>query len=139
MTELSFEELVEKASAHFCPKPSPIVKRYEFNTRVQGEGESIAQYVAALRKLAEYQYGGVLDDMLRDRLVCGISHKGIQRRLLQDPALTFGEAAMKVALSAEAADRDAQRLTAGTAADKDLLTEPSQGTQPPFVHKLDRP
>ena len=77
--------------------------------------------------------------MLRDRLVCGISHKGIQRRLLQDPALTFGEAAMKVALSAEAADRDAQRLTAGTAADKDLLTEPSQGTQPPFVHKLDRP
>ena len=53
--------------------------------------------------------------MLRDSLVCGISHKGIQRRLLQDPALTFGEA-MKVALSAEAAYRDAQRLTAGTAA-----------------------
>ena len=29
--------VVEKARAHFNPKPSPIVKRYEFNTRSQGE------------------------------------------------------------------------------------------------------
>ena len=60
--------------------------------------------------------------MLRDRLVCGIANKGIQRRLLQDPALTFKEA-MKVAQSAETADKDAQRLTARpNVVDKDLLT-----------------
>lgn len=134
VTEVSFEDIVEAARAHFSPKPSPIVKRYEFNTRVQGEGESIANYVAALRKIAEHcEYGTVLEDMLRDRLVCGISNKGIQRRLLQDSALTFKEA-MKVAQSAEAADKDAQRLTVRPVSDKDLLThrvEPPTRQDPP--------
>ena len=47
--------VVEKARAHFNPKPSPIVKRYEFNTRSQGENETVATYVAELRKIAEFQ------------------------------------------------------------------------------------
>ena len=69
------------------PKPSPIVKRYKFNTRRQGEGESVSTYVAELRKIAEHcEYGTVLSDMLRDRLVCGISNKAVQRRLLHTPA-----------------------------------------------------
>ena len=51
VTDISFDNIVEVARAHFNLKPSPIVKRYEFNTRVQGEGESIANYVAALRKI----------------------------------------------------------------------------------------
>ena len=54
VTELSFEELVEKASAHFGPKPSPIVKRYESNTRVQGEGESIAQKLVGTVSMVGY-------------------------------------------------------------------------------------
>ena len=54
VTELSFEELVEKASAHFGPKPSLIVKRYESNTRVQGEGESIAQKLVGTVSMVGY-------------------------------------------------------------------------------------
>ena len=72
----TFTSLLEKARTHFNPKPSPIVKRYEFNTRCQGESEAVATYVAELRKIAEFcDYGPVLSDMLRDRLVCGISNK----------------------------------------------------------------
>ena len=37
VTDLTFEQLVELAKSHFNPKPSPIVKRYEFNTRKQEE------------------------------------------------------------------------------------------------------
>ena len=48
--------------------------------------------------------------MLRDRLVCGTSHKTTQRRLLQESDLTF-EKALQVALSTEAADTDSKRLT----------------------------
>ena len=33
LTDLSVEEIVARAKAHFNPKPSPIVKRYDFNTR----------------------------------------------------------------------------------------------------------
>ena len=94
------------------------MKRYEFNTRRQGEAESIATYVAELRKIAEFcEYGPVLNDMLRDRLVCGTSNRIIQRRLLQESALTF-EKALEVALSTEAADKDSLRLTS-SGGDKD--------------------
>ncbi|ETW98899.1 MAG: hypothetical protein ETSY2_42010 [Candidatus Entotheonella gemina] len=111
VTELTFEDIVVKAKAHFNPKPSPIVKRFEFNTRRQGEGETVATFVAELRKLAEYcEYGDVLNDMLRDRVVCGISNKAVQRRLLQESALTF-EKALEMALAAETAEKDARRLT----------------------------
>jgi len=101
VTEFSFEEIVTWTTAHFNPKPSPIVKRYEFNVQVQGEGESIATYVAKLPKITEYcQYGDVLSNMLRDRLVCGIKEKTIQRQLLRETALTFDNA-LQMALAVE--------------------------------------
>ena len=118
VTDFTFKEIVEKAQGHFSPKPSPIVKRYEFNTRKQVEDESVATYVAELRKIAEFcEYGPVLNDMLRDRLVCGTSNNAIQRRLLQETDLTF-EKALEVASSTEAADKNAQRLT-DSSSDKD--------------------
>ena len=81
VTDFTFKEIVEKVQGHFSPKPSPIVKRYEFNTRKQGEDEE-------LRKIAECcEYGPVLNDMLRDRLVCGMSNNAIQRRLLRETDL----------------------------------------------------
>ena len=119
VTDFSFTALVEKARAHFNPKPSPIVKRYEFNTRRQGENEAVATYIAELRKIAEFcDYGAVLSDMLRDRLVCGIYSRAVQRRLLQEPSLTYDKA-LEIALSSEAAEKDSKRLTGGTE-DKDL-------------------
>ena len=135
VTEVSLGEIVGKARAHFNPKPSPIVKRYEFNTRRQARGESINTYVAALRSIAEHcEYGAVLSDMLRDRLVCGIHDQGIQRRLLQQTDLTFDKA-LEVALASEA---DSKWLTDANP-DKDLpnqigkvrdLLPPSQPSNP---------
>ena len=50
-------------------------------------------YVAALRKLAERcEYGGNLEEMLWDRLVCGLTNDLIQRRLLTDTTLDFDKA-----------------------------------------------
>ena len=106
----TFRELVEKVKIHFNRKPSPIIKRYEFNTRKQRPGESVAEYVAALRKIAEHcEYGGTLNDMLRDRLVCGIADKRVQNRYLREAKLTYTEA-RDMALAAETADRGSKRL-----------------------------
>ena len=111
VTDLTFEQLVTRAKSHFNPKPSPIVKRYEFNTRRQDEGETVSTFVAGLRKIAEYcEYGVVLSDMLRDRVVCGIRDKSVQRRLLWETELTFDKA-LEIALAAETADKDSKRLT----------------------------
>ena len=135
LEELRFSELVELAKKHYNPKPSPIVKRFEFNSRLQKEGETIAVYVAELRKIAEHcEYGEVLSDMLRDRLVCGTNNKGIQRRLLLQTELTFDKA-MEVALAAEAAEKDSLRLTGGPT-DKDRSAPLVAPTLAPAVHKL---
>ena len=70
----SFDEIVEAAGKHFNPKPSSIVQRFRFNSRVRKEGESVADFVAQLRQLSEHcQFGDTLSNMLRDRIVCGIN------------------------------------------------------------------
>ena len=79
-----FKDIVKLVKDYFDPKPSEIVQRYHFNTRVRAPTESIAAYIAALRELAEHcNYGATLSEMLRDRLVCGVNHEAIH-----DPAET---------------------------------------------------
>lgn len=97
--------------SHYNLTTSPIVKRFKFNSRCQGESKSVATYVAELRKIVEHsQFGCVLNDMLRDRLLYGIRHKGIQRKLVAEQSLTFDKA-ITTALAAEAANKDSLRLT----------------------------
>ena len=76
-----YEDLVKIVKNHYDPKPSVTMQRYKFNTRTRTVGESIATYVAALRELAQHcEFKETLSDMLRDRLVCGVNHKGITNR-----------------------------------------------------------
>ena len=109
----SFDEIVEAAGKHFNPKPSSIVQRFRFNSRVRKEGESVADFVAQLRLLSEHcQFGDTLSDMLRYRIVCGINDQRIQRRLLAESNLTLTKA-MELSLAMESADKDADTLKAG--------------------------
>ena len=65
--EKTFDELVKLVREHHQPIPSAIVQRYKFNSRTQQAGESIAIFVAELRRLAEHcKFGRTLDEMLRD-------------------------------------------------------------------------
>ena len=85
--------MVEWLAKHFSPKPIAIALRCKFNGRYRQPGESVAVFCAELRKLAEFcEFGDSLEDMLRDRMVCGISDKRIQRRLLGEADLTYQKA-----------------------------------------------
>ena len=91
---------------HFRPKPSAFVQRFKFNTRSQQPGETIAMFLAELRHLSEHcEFGIMLSEKLRDRLVCGVRDTRIQRRLLAEPKLTLKRAHVLV-LAIEAADKD---------------------------------
>ena len=95
---------------HHHPPPSVIVEQFNFNSRTQKEGESVADFVAQLRKLSEHcQYEATLDDMLHDRLVCGLHDVKLQRRLLAEPKLTFRKE-FELTLAAEVAERSAKEL-----------------------------
>ena len=71
-------------------KTNIICERYKFNNRLQEQTETIDTYVTTLRVLAETcEFGTLEDDLIRDRLVCGVRDKGIRRKLLQECGLTL--------------------------------------------------
>ena len=73
VSEQSYQELTATLKAHFDPKPIVIAERFHFHRRVQAMGESISEYVAELKRLANNcLFGQYLDEALRDRLVCGM-------------------------------------------------------------------
>ncbi|KAL2077680.1 hypothetical protein ACEWY4_027184 [Coilia grayii] len=106
----TYRHLVDTLNSHFSPKPIVIAERFRFHKRNQEEGESVAQYVAVLKKLSEHcDFGAHLQDALRDRLVCGLNNENIQRKLLTEETLTF-QRAVDTALSMEAVARESQHL-----------------------------
>ena len=50
----SFKEIVDTLKAHFEPKPLVIAERFHFHRQNQNSGESVAMYVAELRRLATH-------------------------------------------------------------------------------------
>ena len=92
-SEKSYKELVDLVQNQLVPKPSEIVQRFKFHNRSQEEGETVAEYVAGLRNLAEHcEFKDTLEIMIRDRIVCGIKDERIQRRLLSEEKLTYKKA-----------------------------------------------
>ena len=65
--EKSYTELVQLIKTYQNPKPN------KFNSRNRLPDETISTYIAELRQLTGHcAIGTILQEMLRDRLVCGI-------------------------------------------------------------------
>ena len=118
--EKSYDELVQVLTAHYNPTPSETVQRFKFHSRFRKQGESVATFVAELRSLAEFcNFKNTLEDMLRDRIVCGINNGAIQKRLLAESTLTY-QKALELAQGLEAAAKNLRELQApGTKKDED--------------------
>ena len=81
--EKSFNELAAELKTHFEPRKVVIAERFHFHRRSQELGETIAEYMAQLRRLSiDCAFGAYLNDALRDRFVCGLRDEAVQRRLL---------------------------------------------------------
>ena len=133
--EKTYQELIQALTAHFSPTPSPIMCRFKFHSRCRQPGESIAVFVSQLRSLLENcGFGDTLEDMLRDRLVCGIRDDAIQKWLLAEHDLNFAKAA-QLTLSMETAAKNVKELqqpsgtpTTSTGSYEVLkVTQPRQG------------
>ena len=118
LTDKTYKELGDALKDHHELKPSEIVQRCKFNSMVRQPGESVSTFVSQLHSLAEHCNFGttaVLQDMLRDRLVCGINNPQMQQQLLAKKDLTF-ESALSLVLSLEAAAKNVQTLQGAVAA-----------------------
>ena len=108
--EKSYEELVALLKKHFDPEPIVIAERYHFYQRSQKSGESIADYLASLRRLASRcKFQDFLSQALRDRLVCGLLSETILKALLSKADLTL-EKALEISRSMEAAAKKTKEL-----------------------------
>lgn len=107
---MSYKQLTEALLAHYQPKPLVIAERFRFQKRNQKEGESVNDYVVAIRHLSKHcEYGDHLDEALRDRLVSGLASESIQRKLLTERDLTFARAC-EIALSMEMASKNSLEI-----------------------------
>ena len=73
--------LMEK---HFIGETNVIYERYVFNNRNQESNESIDVFATTLRSLIKScNYDQLRDELIRDRIVCGIGSNTMRKRLLQ--------------------------------------------------------
>ena len=106
-----YDEIVKILEDHLMPKRLVISERFRFYNRNQQPQESMNDYVAELRRLTKHcKFGGNLDEMLRDRFVCGLHSESIQEDLLtKEDTMKFMDA-VSIAVSKETAMKDALEL-----------------------------
>ncbi|XP_065919035.1 uncharacterized protein [Dysidea avara] len=110
--EVEYAALVKRINEHFVPKPSVIVQRFKF------------QY---LHEAKHCEFGDTLEDMLSDRLVCGIADSRMQRAMLAELKLKFARA-FELAQTMESVDQDTRKLQSNISVH--LLTDKSTTTKP---------
>ena len=120
----TYEQLKDALLSHLKPKRLVISERFRFHSRKQKEQETVTHFAAAVSHLATTcQFSGdCLQEMLRDRFVCGLRHAATQKKLLTEEKLTY-EKAVQIALSFERAETDAAELQvpSGTGQPSELL------------------
>ena len=71
---------------------SVICERYVFNTRNQKSDESLDAYIRSLKDLAgTCNFGGVREELIRDKIVCGLKDNTLRKRLLREKNLTLAK------------------------------------------------
>ena len=79
------DTLLTKFEEICTPQKNVIMERYAFNTRDQMD-EDAKSYIASLRILASScEFGDLQDELIRDRLVCGLKSNVVRKQLLKEP------------------------------------------------------
>ncbi|XP_060098658.1 uncharacterized protein LOC132574313, partial [Heteronotia binoei] len=92
LTEKSYEEIIRLLTGHFSPQPSRVARRFLFHRRDQAVGESAADYLAALCKIAGNCNFPQLEDTLADRFTWGLRDERLQQKLFAKEELTLQSA-----------------------------------------------
>ena len=121
--EKTYDQLVDAMGKHLKPKPLVIAERFKFHRRMQGDQESVSEFMAELRRLADKcRFGAHLEEALRDRLVCGLRSVAAQKKLLAVEDLTLPQA-YETAMGIEMATKQAGHLQGGQGTT--MMTEPT--------------
>lgn len=85
-----YDVVVKRFQDHFVIKKNIIYERARFNSRVQTPGEPVVTFIEDLHRLAEKcEYGDLKEDLIRDRLVVGVSDRRLSEKLQLEANLTL--------------------------------------------------
>ena len=85
-----YSVVLKKFKGYFEPKTNVIFRRAIFNQRTQQPGESVSNFITALHSLADYcNYGSLKGELIRDRIVVGISDTKLSEKLQMNSELTL--------------------------------------------------
>ena len=81
--KMKLEEVIQALDDLFLPKKNVIIDRYKFNRTQQREGEPFEHFLKDLKEKVKFcefnKFPGLENDLLRDRIVCGINDDGLRR------------------------------------------------------------
>ncbi|XP_030758046.1 uncharacterized protein LOC115883775 [Sitophilus oryzae] len=112
LTDAETEDLkkvVEKFEEYCSPRKNIIFERYRFNSIIQNDGQSFDSFLTELRKAVKTTEYGEPEQMIRDRIVIGVSNKLTQERLLRESDLTL-ETAIKICRAVEISKSQSKAL-----------------------------
>ena len=105
---------VEALETHFKPKRNVVYERYVFNMCSQTAEETVDEFVNRIRKLASsYQFGTLTEELIRDKLVLGISDQSTKLHLLKEEDLTLNKA-VNICRSSEIANIQLKSMKASS-------------------------
>ena len=112
----AYTDLLAAFDAHFGGRKNTIFARVKFNRRVKRVGETVDNFIQDLHKLAEdCEYGALKDELIRDRIVVGVTDDDLSNLLQTKANLTLAEA---IQSSRQAETRkEGQALLRGNQAD----------------------
>lgn len=106
----TYQEVRDGFQGFFVVKKNVIYERAKFNMRSQAEGEPVDSFITALYAFAEHcSYAVLHDELIRDRLVVGLTDKWLSERMQLDSDLTL-EKAITMARKSEEVKRQQSSL-----------------------------
>ncbi|XP_064463094.1 uncharacterized protein K02A2.6-like [Ornithodoros turicata] len=107
----AYNSALQKLDLHYAVAANPIAERHRFRQRGQQYGESLDDFVIALRKLANTcDFGSTSDLMIRDQIVESTNIPHLRDRLLlEGPSLTLART-VQIARQLEQVHRDVREF-----------------------------
>ena len=88
--KLKLQPILAKFEEYCLPRKNITYFRYKFFSYHQREGQSFDHYVTELKKLSsECELGTLMDSLIRDMIIVGITDNRLRERLLHEADLTL--------------------------------------------------
>jgi hypothetical protein len=108
--KLKSTDIFKRLEEYCTPRTNVALERHKFYSRVQNAGESFDSFFTAVCNLSSTcAFGTLKDEMLRDRLVCGIRAESVRLRLLRTDDLTLLKC-VQICRAAEATERQSAQI-----------------------------